>query len=317
MAEFMETLDLDKAGEKPEEIVEMAGDDDLEIEVVDDTPEEDRGREPMKTPPQDPTDDELATYSKRDRNRIREFTKGYHDERRAKEAALREKEEAIRLAKAYFEENQKLKGSVNTSQNALLEQAKKQIALELDEAKRKYKEAYESGDSDALVEAQDHLTSTKFKAERLSNFKPAPEEEPAESFPQAVQQPADVDEKAERWRQRNEGWWGKDKEMTAFALAVHDKLVNDDYVDPKSDEYYRRLNARLRQVFPDKFESEEPADAPTQRPTKSNVVASATRSVAPKKITLTPSEVSIAKRLGVPLEQYAREAARLRREKNG
>ena len=311
MAEFMETLDLDKAGEKPEPVVEMASDDDLEIEIVDDTPEEDRGREPMKTPPEDPTDDELATYSKRDRNRIREFTKGYHDERRAKEAALKEKEEAIRIAKAYFEENQKLKGSVNTSQNALLEQAKKQIDFELVEAKRKYKEAYESGDSDALVEAQDHLTSTKFKAERLSNFKPAPE--PEESFPTAAQQPEPIDEKAERWRQRNEGWWGKDKEMTAFALAVHDRLVNDDYVDPKSDEYYRRLNARLRQVFPDKFESDEPVDAPTQRPTKSNVVASATRSVAPKKITLTPSEVNIAKRLGVPLEQYAREAARLRR----
>jgi len=317
MPEYMETLDLDKAGDKPEPVVEMASDDDLEIEVVDDTPEEDRGREPMKTPPEEPTDDELATYSKRDRNRIREFTKGYHDERRAKEAALREKEEAIRLAKAYFEENQKLKGSVNTSQNALLEQAKKQIALELDEAKRKYKEAYESGDSDALVEAQDHLTSTKFKAERLSNFKPAPEREPEESFPTVAQKPEEVDEKAERWKQRNIHWWGKDKEMTAFALAVHDKLVNDDYVDPQSDEYYRRLNARLRQVFPDKFESEEPADAPTQRPTKSNVVASATRSVAPKKITLTPSEVNIAKRLGVPLEQYAREAARLRRSQNG
>ena len=322
MEEHMETLDLDnpkKGGAEPSEDIEVveASGDDFEIEIVDDTPEEDRGRKPMETPPEDPTDEELATYSKRDRNRIREFTKGYHDERRAKEAALREREEAIRLAKAYFEENQKLKGTVNTSNNALVEQAKKQVALELDDAKRKYKEAYESGDADALVNAQEQLTSAKLKAERLSNFKPATvEEEPEPKFAPAVQQPP-VDHKAEKWREKNAEWFGKNKEMTAFALAVHDTLVNDEYVDPTSDEYYRRLNARLRQVFPDKFESGEPADAPTQRPTKSNVVASATRSVAPKKITLTPSEVNIAKRLGVPLEQYAREAARLRREKNG
>lgn len=318
--EIMETLDLDddkQAGDKLEtEIVEAAGEDDFEIEVVDDTPPEDRGREPMKTPPEEPTDEELETYSKRDRNRIREFTKGYHDERRAKEAAMREKEQAVRLAQAYFEENQKLKGSVNTSQNALLEQAKKQIALELEDAKRKYKQAYEAGDSDALVEAQDLLTSVKVKADRLDNIRPAPTEEPKDNFILTQPEPEAVDAKAEKWKEQNT-WWGKDKEMTAFALAVHDRLVNDLYVDPQSDEYYRRLNARLRQVFPDKFESDEPADAPTQRPTKSNVVASATRSVAPKKITLSPSEVNIAKRLGVSLEQYAREVARLRRTQNG
>ena len=282
-----------------------------EIEVVDDTPEEDRGREPMKTPPEDPTDEELATYSKRDRNRIREFTTGYHDERRAKEAALREKEEAIRLAQAVLEENKRLKGTVNTSQTALLEQAKRQVSQEVEEAKRKYKEAYEAGDSDLLVEAQEELTTAKLKAERVNNFKPkAVEEEVAP----AAQPPYDA--KAESWRKANDSWWGIDREMTGFALAYHDKLVNEEGVDPRSDDYYQRLNGRLRQVFPDKFESGEPADAKTQRP-KSNVVASATRSVAPKKITLSQSEVNIAKRLGVPLEQYAREVAILRRNQNG
>jgi len=282
-----------------------------EIEVVDDTPEEDRGRQPMKTPPEDPTDEELATYSKRDRNRIREFTKGYHDERRAKEAALREKEEAIRLAQTVFEENKRLKGTVNTSQNVLLEQAKKQVSQEVEQAKRKYKQAYEDGDSDALVDAQEELTSAKLKAERVNNFKPKQEEE--EVAP-ATQPPYDA--KAESWRKANDEWWGRDREMTGFALAYHDKLVNEEGIDPRSDDYYQRLNGRLRQVFPDKFESGEPADAKTQRP-KSNVVASATRSVAPKKITLSQSEVNIAKRLGVPLEQYAREVANLRRNQNG
>lgn len=300
-----------------------AEDDDLDIEIVDDTPEEDRGRKPMETPPEDPTEEELASYSKRDRNRIREFTKGYHEERRAKEAALREREEAIRVAQAVLEENKRLKGSVQSSQNVLLEQAKKVVAQELQEAKRKYKEAYESGDADAIVEAQEELTGAKLKAERVNSFKPpAPEEE---SVPAAqtdtnfrLDTPAPQrDVKAERWREDNSSWWGIDPEMTSFALGVHDKLVNKEGIDPKSDEYYQRLNGRLRQVFPDKFESDEPADAKPQRPAKSNVVASATRSVAPKKITLSQSEVNIAKRLGVPLEQYAREVALLRRKQNG
>ena len=307
--EFPDEADLkSRVGSK---VVEPAGEDEPEIEIVDDTPEEDRGRQPMKTPPEDPTDEELATYSKRDRNRIREFTKGYHDERRAKEAALREKEEAIHLAQTIFEENKRLKGTVNTSQTALLEQAKKQVSQEVFDAKRKYKEAYEAGDSDALVDAQEELTTAKLKAERVNNFKPKPVEE--EVAP-ATQPPYDA--KAESWRKANDEWWGRDREMTGFALAYHDKLVNEEGIDPRSDDYYQRLNGRLRQVFPDKFESDEPADAKPQRP-KSNVVASATRSVAPKKITLSQSEVNIAKRLGVPLEQYAREVANLRRNQNG
>ena len=324
MEEYMQTLEFDVPDESEEQsrkgskVVEPASDDDFELEVVDDTPEEDRGRKPMETPPEDPTDEELATYSKRDRNRIREFTKGYHEERRAKEAALREREEAIRLAQAYFEENKKLKGTVNTSNNALIEQAKIAIAQELNDAKRKYKQAYEEGDSDALVAAQEDITSAKLKAERVNNFKPKPVQAEEEKFVPAAQPTAPpVDWKAEKWRDENKEWFGVDREMTGFAYAVHDKLVNEERLDPASDEYYKRLNGRLRQVFADKFESGEPADAPTQRPAKSNVVASATRSVAPKKIVLSQSEVNIAKRLGVPLEQYAREVARLRRDKNG
>jgi hypothetical protein len=287
-----------------------------EIEIVDDTPEDDRGRSPMTSPPQEPTDEELESYSKRDRNKIREFTKGYHEERRAKEAALREKEEAIRIAQAVFEENKRLKGTVNTSQSALLEQAKKVVAKELEEAKRKYKSAYESGDSDALVEAQEEMTSAKMKVERVNNFKPTPLQEP-ENVVQTphLQAEPKPDYKAENWRKQN-SWWGQDKEMTSFALGVHDKLVNDEGVDPQSDDYYLRLNGRLRQVFPDKFESGESDDSKSHRP-KSSVVASASRSVAPKKITLSQSEVNIAKRLGVPLEQYAREVAVLRRNQNG
>ena len=275
--------------------------DDDEIEVVDDTPEEDRGRKPMDTPPEDPTDEELASYSKRDRNKIREFHKAYHDERRAKESSLREREEAIKLAQALHDENQKLKGNLNVGQNALLEQAKKVVANEVEQAKIKYKAAYESGDSEALVNAQDDLTTAKMKAERVNNFVPKPLQ--VDENPVQTSLNAPVDHKAE------------DREMTGYALALHEKLVLEDGISPQSEEYYQRINGRLRQVFPEKFASEKPAET-SQRP-KANVVASASRSVAPKKITLTASEVNIAKRLNIPLKEYARQVAVLRRNENG
>jgi len=282
-----------------------------EIEIVDDTPEEDQNRTPMETPPEDPTDEELATYSKRDRNRIKEFTKGYHEERRQKESALREREHALQIAQAIMEENKRLKGTVNLNQTALLDQAKRVVSQEMEEAKRKYKTAYESGDADALVEAQEEMTTAKLKSERVNNFKP----QPIDETPVVPQQQTYEDPKAVEWKANNK-WFGSDKEMTGFALALHDKLVNEERLNPQSDEYYRRINGRLRQVFPEKFDSGEPADAKSQRP-KSNVVASASRSTAPKKIVLSKSEVAIAKRLGLSLESYAREVAVLRRKENG
>jgi len=285
--------------------------DDIEIEVVDDTPEEDRGRKPMETAPEDPTDEELASYKPKERNKIREFHRAYHDERRAKEAASKEKDEALLFAKAVMEENNKLKGSVDESHSALLEQAKKNLATELLEVKKKYKEAFESGDSDAMVEAQDLMTSTKLKSERLNNFKPKPLQEDENQLQTSLNAKTDfVDHKAENWKRAN-SWWGQDREMTGFALALHEKLVVEDGVSPQSDEYYQRIDGRLRQVFPEKFASEKPAET-SQRP-KANVVASATRSVSAKKITLSPREVNIAKRLGVPIELYARKVAELRR----
>ncbi len=178
--EFPDEIEAKKTKEVKEE---------PEIEVVDDTPEEDRNRTPMQTPPQEPTDEELAAYSQKDRNKLREFTKGYHDERRAKESAIREKEEAIRIAQAVYEENQKLKSNVHTSQSALLEQAKRVVSQEVDEAKRKYKMAYESGDSDAMVQANDDLTTAKMKAERVNNFKPAPLQEEKTVVQPAYQAP--------------------------------------------------------------------------------------------------------------------------------
>lgn len=276
-----------------------------EVEIIDDTPAADRNRKPMTEAPVDPTDEELEAYSESAKKRIKHFTKGYHEERRAKEAALREREEAVHAAQAIAEENRKLKGSLNQGQQALLEQAKKVVANELEEVKREYKNAYESGDSDALVAAQEKMTTVKMKAERVNNFKPAPlqEDKPVVQTPQ----PVPADKKAEAWQREND-WFGVDDEMTSFALGLHNKLVKEG-VDPRSDEYYERVNSRVRKVFPEKFDSEETADAPTQRTNKQNVVAPATRSTAPRKVVLTQTQVNIAKRLGVPLELYARQVA--------
>lgn len=298
--------------EKPEVKAEVKAEDDKpEIEVVDDTPEEDRGRTPMKTPPKEVTDDELSKYDDSVRSRIKQFSKGYHEERRAKEAAQREKDEALRLAQQLVEENKKLKGSLSQGQNALLEQAKKVVANELDQAKRKYKEAYEAGDSDALVAAQEELTSAKLKAERVNNFRPAPVQEEKNEVqpPQQTPQTPQVDPKLRAWQDENP-WFGPNKRMTAYALGLHEELVADG-LSAGSDDYYQAIDTEMRSRFPDMFESgkaEKTEDAPPP-PKKSNVVAPATRSTAPKKIVLTKTQVELAKRLGVPLELYARKVA--------
>jgi len=282
--------------------------DEPEIEVVDDTPLEDRGRKPMSEPPKEVTDDELSKYDESVQKRIKHFTKGYHDERRAKEAAEREKEEALRFARSLAEENNKLKGSVNQNQTALIEQAKKVVANELETAKRQYKEAYEAGDSDALVNAQEALTSAKMKAEKVNNFRPAPlQVEKTDVQPAYQPQPAaPVDEKLLAWQDQNQ-WFGSNKRMTAYALGLHEDLVGEG-IPAGSEEYYRRINTDMRERFADQFGADEPADAKPQR-TKSNNVAPATRSTAPRKIVLTQTQVNLAKRLGVPLELYARKVA--------
>jgi hypothetical protein len=282
--------------------------DEPEIEVVDDTPPEDRGRKPMTEPPKEVTDDELSKYDESVQKRIKHFTKGYHDERRAKETAEREKEEALRFARSLAEENKQLKGSVSQNQTALLEQAKKVVANELETAKRQYKEAYEAGDSDALVNAQEALTSAKMKSEKVNNFRPAPlQEEKTEVQPTYQPQPAaPVDEKLLAWQDQNQ-WFGSNKRMTAYALGLHEDLVGEG-IPAGSEEYYRRINTDMRERFADQFGADEPADAKPQR-IKSNNVAPATRSTAPRKIVLTQTQVNLAKRLGVPLELYARKVA--------
>jgi hypothetical protein len=300
----------EKVEDKKDDVeFEVEGEGKPEIEVVDDTPEEDRGRAPMKDPPKELTDDELNKYDEGVRKRIQHFTKGYHEERRAKEAALREREEAIRIAKAVADENKKLKGSLSEGKKALHEQALKQVEGEVETFKARLRDALEAGNANDMAYWQDQLTSAKIKQDRLQNLQIEPLQE--NDFGVQIPQPAEpepaADPKLLAWREKNQ-WFGPNKRMTAYALGLHDDLVAEG-IPPGSDEYWRRINTDVRTRFPEQFGSEEPADAPKTQRVKTNVVAPATRSTAPKKIVLTKSQVEIAKRLGVPLDLYARKVA--------
>tara|TARA_B110000858_G_scaffold174533_1_gene207171 strand:+ start:1051 stop:2061 length:1011 start_codon:yes stop_codon:yes gene_type:complete len=311
------SVEIDISGKKTAEefAADSADNDDdssaVEVEVVDDTPKADQGRK-ASDPPTDVTDEELEDYSDKVRKRIQHFSKGYHDERRAKEEALRASQELERVTQTLMEENKKLKGNVTKNQTALLEQAKKNAAIETEGAKRAYKEAYESGDSDAVLAAQESLTNAKLKSDRLANFKIPALQETAAPVQQQVEQIApavQVDDRASDWQKTN-SWFGSDDEMTSLALGLHNKLVKQG-VSPQSDEYYETIDSRMRQVFPDNFEDAEPKKRKTQ------VVAPATRSTAPKKVTLTRTQVQIAKRLGLTPEQYAKQVAIDMRKQNG
>jgi hypothetical protein len=303
----------DKADSKPAK-KKVADEDDIDIEVVDDTPKKDRGKKPS-APPDELTDEELESYSEKVKKRLQHFSKGYHDKRREAEQAAREKAELEAMTARLLEENKRLKGTVGQNQQAMLEQAKKMAERELEEAKAKFKSAYDAGESDAVVAAQEELTAAKMKAERVNNLKlPALQESESEVQTQTTAPAAD--DRAVEWQKANK-WFGPDDEMTSFALGLHQKLVKQG-VNPRSDEYYEKIDARMRQVFPDAFddvEDDEPEETKPRR--KTNVVAPATRSTAPKKIVLTQTQVALAKRLGVPLEEYAKQVAMEMRKQNG
>ena len=282
---------------------------DIEIELVDDTPEPDRGAKPASYNIEDPTDAELVDYGEKAQQRIKELTFARHNERREKEAALREREEAVRIAQKLLEENKGLRQNVHTNQTALASSIKSKAESTLEMARKKLKEAQESYDTDAIVAAQEELTEAKFNYERVKNFKPAPLQEPKEEvYTQPNTQQAPIpDAKALVWQEKNQ-WFGNDEEMTAFAYAVHKKLV-DSGVDPRSDEYYERIDARVREVFPAQFGGKK---ADQKRP--ATVVAPATRTTGKKKVQLTKTQEALARRLGLTNEQYAKEVLKLSSE---
>jgi hypothetical protein len=290
---------------------EVEGEDDEkpQIDVVDDTPEADRGRDPMpKEIVEELENDELEEYSDKVKTRLKQMKKVWHDERREKERVQREQQEALSAAQRLLEENRRLKKTLSEGEQNLVGSYKQTAEYEIDAARRAYRDAYESGDADKVVEAQEKLSRATLKLQQVEQYRPTLQQEETEvdSVPQQVQQPR-LDQKTVTWQESNT-WYGTDPEMTASALGLHQKLVNErgpQYVG--SDEYWTAIDKTMRRRFPDYF-GEEEAPKPSSRENKSaNVVAPASRSRSPKKIVLKQSQLAIAKRLGLTPEQYARE----------
>jgi uncharacterized protein (UPF0335 family) len=303
MAEFEEkAFQFPDEIEKETKIEVSAEDDNIEIEIEDDTPEQDRNVEPLpENVKQELYDDELEDYSAKVKKKLLQLKKLAHDERREKDQALREHHEALALAQRVIEENKRLKNSVNENEKSILLSVTKAVELEMEKAKDDYKKAYESGDTDRVIDAQQKLTELSMKQDKVRNFKPTPLqiEEPVVQMRQQAPRP---DPTAVDWQQRNT-WFGEDDEMTSLALGLHEKLKKEGVV-VASPEYYKRIDNTMRQRFPEKFETEiEDKSERSTRP--STVVAPATRSTSSKKIRLTTSQLSIAKKLGLTNEQYA------------
>jgi len=285
------------------------GDDDdgFEIEVVDDTPDQDKGkpRRAEGADPKVPDDDEIQSYSEGVQKRIKQLKFEYHEERRAKEEAARLQEEALRYAQQIKTENDNLRKTLSEGENVLVNQAKGRVAAELDKAKAAYKAAYESGDPDALLEAQEKLTVLQNERIRYDNYRPQPAPQPAPQpqYQQQTPQPNRPSDRAMKWAERNQ-WFEKDSEMTGYAYGLHEKLVKSG-VAPDTEEYYNKIDSAVRRVFPDRFDDVSFEETAPQRQA-GNVVAPAARSgKKPRKVQLTSTQVSLAKRLGLTNEQYA------------
>jgi len=306
----------------------MNTDEKFEVEVENDTPPEDRGRKPMKEPVEDPTDDELSSYDEKVQARIKKFTRGYHDERRAKEEALRERQAAENFARQVFEENKRLQQQLSSGSEVFIEQNKNSAQAELEAAERSYKEAYEAGDPDLLAAAQTKIARATLKLDKAESMKPIPVVEREFETPNRQADEPKIPSRTARWIEENSDWWGKDEEMTAAASGLDRKLQREygaDFIG--SEKYFETIDKTMRKRFPEHFKDtqsdeddlpskrSEPEEEYVQiRATKpASVVAPATRSTPPTRIKLKASEVAIARRLGVTPEQYAKQVALLKR----
>jgi len=291
----------------------------FEIEEEDDTPPEDRGRDPLpEKVKQELEEDNLEEYSSRVKERMAQLKKAWHDERRAKEALDREREEAVRHAQRIIEENKQLKTTLSTGEADYLKTLKESFEKELALAKREYREAYDSGDTEKIIEAQSRMNDAQYKLAQASGLKPQyMQETPLQNGESSVQiesrnniqsEAPKPDAKALAW-QDNNPWFGKNRAMTGYALGLHDELVNNEGIMPSSEAYYKRIDNSMRETFPNYFgETESLEGQPAQRTKKpSTVVAPATRSTAPKKVRLTKTQLALAKKFKLTPEQYAKE----------
>ena len=308
-------VELKEAAPKNEVKVEAKGDD-IDLEIEDDIPAADRGKEPLpKEVVEELEKDNLEDYSERVKQRMAQLKKAYHDERRDKEAADRERQEAIRYAQQITNENKKLKTTLESGESTYIETLKNSLESELALAKESYRKAYDTGETESIIDAQQKMNDAQFRLSQAKQYEP--------KFKNTLQEPENPvyiqqnqtqiqkpDDRALKWQEKND-WFGKDEEMTSLALGLHEKLVRSG-ISPSSDEYYRRIDSTMQKRFPENFgDATLDEDQPAQRTKPSTVVAPATRSTAPKKVRLTKTQVALAKKFGLTPEQYARETLKL------
>lgn len=285
-------------------------DDEIIVEVEDKTPAEDRNKAPLPEKiKEDLYNDELEDYSTKVKKKLLQMKKLAHDERREKDTALREQAETVEFAKRLMDENKRLKSNLTNSEKNVLFSVTKTVEMEMEQAKKAYREAYDSGDTDKVMEAQERLTEATLKVDKVRNFRPPAEEteENVVQTPQPRAQRPPADPSAVAWQQENP-WFGEDEEMTSLALGLHEKMQREG-VRVSSQEYYSRLNNTIRKRFPEKFEdAEEQEDRPSR---KSSVVAPATRTTSAKRVKLTTGELNLAKKFNLTPEQFAAEKIKL------
>ena len=302
LADKPELTEQDLENESP--ATQDVVDESFKIEVSDEAPETEAKPAKPEKEAADSSDTEIEEYTAGVQKRIDKLTKQYRDEERARQEALQLQEEALRYAQQVKSENEKLRKTIEQGEETLIGQAKGRIEAQLDKAKVAYKAAYESGDPDALIAAQEQLTALKVEADRVNNYRPTPRPapQPTPQYTQPTAQANKPDEKALEWGKRNT-WFEKDPEMTGYAYGVHQRLVQSG-IDPRSDSYYDEIDKAMKKVFPDKFDDGKIEDEAPQRQAGSVVAAPSRTTKKPRTVRLTSTQASLAKRLGLTNEQY-------------
>lgn len=284
----------------------------VDVEVIDDTPEQDRGKKPLNKNPE-PSEEELEAYSEGVKKRINELRHGYHDERRAKEAAVREREELAAFAQKLLQEKQELQKRYAAGEEFAVGQFKEKAAITLEAAKKQYKDAFEAGDVEAMASAQERMMEAALERKKYEDWRPQQLQtdenyETIQPVKQTAQQQSKPDPRAVTWAEDNK-WFGSDEEMTAFAYGVHDRLIKAG-IDPRlePDLYYSKIDERIREVFPNKFEA---STKPVNKKPATVVAGVSRTSNTARKVVLSVSQQRVAKRLGLTPQQYAQELAKL------
>ena len=289
-------IDLDKPAEQAKPVEEEK----VEVEQVEEKPVETKTEETK-----DEKADELKTYSEGVQKRIAKLTRKMRE-------AERQKEEALAFAQSVKQERDSLQSRFVKADKSYVSEFETRVKSNMEAARSALRTAIEAGDVDAQVKAQEQMATLNADAVRLASLKSQQETEPkvekqVNVSPSQAEQPVRTDPKAEAWAARNT-WFGNDTAMTYTAFDMHKTLVEKEGYDPQSDEYYEEIDKRLRVEFPNKFD--KVGDTTTEKAKPAQTVASARRPANTgrrKTGKLTPSQVAIAKRLGVPLEEYAKQ----------